>query len=375
MQPDRAKRFLGEFLPKAVANIPDTKGDTFQKIIEKTTETAMYGPLIDALTPFCASLQFLDTHATPDPQSSVFNPDLLKPDISVYKAENTINLVTQFSLMETHCIELKLCAADGAFSDEGDFKDDSLLCHDTRGQLVSYANAQMASQYRTHLFTVFICADGARLLRWDRAVTITRLFQYSSSDTPYLQEFFWRFSHANDTTRGLDTSVMDPGPDEEVKARRNLKVDDSEMLFKFTVYDDCDPDTDPTYLIAGPPFETHAFPTGRATRCFVAYHLTQGRNVFIKDTWRIVTPGLVAEGRVYERLRDSEIPHVAKFIVTGDVPGQTHRTFSRPHQRLHQHYRLVLGTIGRPLTSFRSSWGMLNAIKDGMSNRLPSSQL
>ncbi|KAK0482265.1 hypothetical protein IW261DRAFT_1026447 [Armillaria novae-zelandiae] len=225
----------------------------------------------------------------------------------------------------------------------------------------------MASQYRTHLFTVFICADRARLLRRDRAgVTVTRSFQYSSSDTPYLQEFFWRLSHADDATRGWDTSVMDPSPDEEAKARQSLKLDDSEMLFKFALYDDCDPDADPTYLIAGPPFETHAFPTGRATRCFVAYHLTEGRNVFMKDTWRIVTPGLVAEGRVYERLRDSEIPHVAEFIVAGDIPGQTHRTFSRPQQRLHQHYRLVLGTIGRPLTSFRSSWEMLNAIKDGM---------
>lgn len=335
MQLNRAKYFLEKFLPNPVVSIPDTKTDTFQKIAEKTTEIAMYGPLIDALTPFCASLQLLDTHATPDPQSSVFNPDLLTSDISVYNVENTINPVTQFSLMETH-IELKLCATDDAFSDEGEFEDDSALSHDTRGQLVSYANAQMASQYRTHLFTVFICADRARLLRWDRAgVTVTPLFQYSSSDTPYLQEFFWRFSHADNATRGWDTSIMDPSPDEETKARQSLKVDDSEILFKFIVYDDCGPNADPTYLITGPPFETHAFPTGRATRCYVAYHLTQGQNVFMKDTWRIVTPGLVAEGKVYERLRDSEIPHVAEFIVAGDIPGQTHRTFSRPHRRLH----------------------------------------
>ncbi|KAK0186679.1 hypothetical protein F5146DRAFT_879255, partial [Armillaria mellea] len=127
---------------------------------------------------FCTSLQLLDTHATPDPQSGVFNPDLLKPDISAYKTKDTIDPVTQFSLVETH-IELKLVTADDAFDDEGEFESDSPPSRDTRGQLVSYANAQMASQYRTHLFTVFICTNRARLLRWDRSgVTVTHAFRY-----------------------------------------------------------------------------------------------------------------------------------------------------------------------------------------------------
>ncbi|KAK0235320.1 hypothetical protein EDD85DRAFT_773546, partial [Armillaria nabsnona] len=67
-------------------------------------------------------------------------------------------------------------------SDEGEFESDSLLIHDTRGQLESYANAQMASQYRTHLFVVFICAD---------------------------RVFCWSFSHADDVARGWDASVIE----------------------------------------------------------------------------------------------------------------------------------------------------------------------
>ncbi|KAK0221542.1 hypothetical protein IW262DRAFT_1231100, partial [Armillaria fumosa] len=57
-------------------------------------------------------------------------------------------------------------------------------------RVVSYANAQLASQYRTHLFTVFISAEKARLLRWDRSgVIVTRAFSYNSGESTYLQEF------------------------------------------------------------------------------------------------------------------------------------------------------------------------------------------
>ncbi|KAK0217056.1 hypothetical protein IW262DRAFT_1438759 [Armillaria fumosa] len=206
-----------------------------------------------------------------------FNPDLLKPDIAVYKAKDIVDPITQFSLMETH-VELKLATMDDVFSDEGALEPGSELSHNTLGQLVSYANAQMASQYRTHLFTVFICADKAKLLRWDRSgVIVTRAFPYNSGDSTYLQEFFWRLSHADDTTCGWDTTVTEPTPDEAALARHNLDIDQSEALYKFTVYDDTDLDAEPSYFIAGRPFENHAYSTGRATRCFIAYHLAENR--------------------------------------------------------------------------------------------------
>ncbi|KAK0495533.1 hypothetical protein EDD18DRAFT_1254496 [Armillaria luteobubalina] len=330
----------------------------------------MYGPLINALTPFCVNMQLIDTHATPDPQSNNFNPDLLKPDVAVYKAKDIVDPITQFSLMETH-VELKLAAMDDAFSDEGVLEPGSELSHDTRGQLVSYAKAQMASQYRTHLFTVFICADKARLLRWDcSGVIITRAFPYDSGESTYLQEFFWCLSHADDVTRGWDTTVTEPTPDEAARARHSLDIGQSEALYKFAVYDDINLDAEPSYFIAGRPFESHAYPTGRATRCFIAYHLAENRNVFMKDTWRIVAPGLVAEGQIYERLHKAEVPHIAEFILAGDILGPTHKTtVFKPGfglQKQYQHYRLVLGTVGRPLTSFGSSWEMVNAVKDAL---------
>ena len=183
------------------------------------------------------------------------------------------------------------------------------------------------------------------------------------------KSFFWRLSHADDATRGWDITVTEPTPDEAALARHSLSADESEVLYKCAVYDDINFDAEPAYFIAGKPFESHAYPTGRATRCFIAYHLADNRNVFMKDIWRIVAPDLVAEGRIHEQLHKGEIPHIAEFILAGDILGPTHKTISKPGfglQKQYQHYRLVLGTIGRPLTSFRSSWEMVNAVKDAL---------
>ncbi|KAF8229269.1 hypothetical protein L208DRAFT_1287467 [Tricholoma matsutake] len=42
--------------------------------------------------------------------------------------------------------------------------------NDTLGQITSYAAAQLGSQFQTHLYSIFILKDTARLLQWeDRA--------------------------------------------------------------------------------------------------------------------------------------------------------------------------------------------------------------
>ncbi|PBK83862.1 hypothetical protein ARMGADRAFT_1133629, partial [Armillaria gallica] len=95
------EEFLCRFLPRGPPDTPDSNVAAFQKIAKKTAETAMYGPLINALAPFCVNMQLIDTHATPDPQFGDFNPDLLKPDIVVYKAKDIADPITQFSRIET----------------------------------------------------------------------------------------------------------------------------------------------------------------------------------------------------------------------------------------------------------------------------------
>lgn len=148
---------------------------------------------------------------------------------------------------------------------------------------------------------------------------------------------------------------MEPTVNEDYRARRELTgLKRNETLYKFAVYDDNDRDAEPSFVIAGQPFTLgHASPTGRAFRCYIAYDLSSNRVVFLKDTRRILAPDFLAEGKIYERLHEAGVPHIAEFLVAGGIPGQNHETYAEWHinvqQRRHQHYRLVLGTIGRDL--------------------------
>ncbi len=189
------------------------------------------------------------------------------------------------------------------------------------------------------------------------------------------RSFFWRLSHAEAVTRGWDISVTEPTAAEDRKARLKLhNLKQGERLYKFAVYDDKNSRAKPVYVVGGQPFsKSHASLIGRASRCFIAYHLMEDRVVLLKDPWRILAPGLIAEGRVYEQLHKAKVPHIAELILGGDIPGQNQKTYTKGNsQREHQHYRLVLGTIGSDLTSFRSSWEMVTAVKCamiGMSSR------
>lgn len=114
--------FLNKFFPDKYPNRPNVDVVAFTAISKMRVEVDMYVPLINDLAPFC--LQPVDTHAIPDTGSGIF-----KPDISAYKSNETVELATQFSRMETH-IEVKLSAADDAFHDNSVFfESESLSSH------------------------------------------------------------------------------------------------------------------------------------------------------------------------------------------------------------------------------------------------------
>jgi hypothetical protein len=86
------------------------------------------------------------------------NPELLKPDISVYTQGSDRSRCTDFSLMESH-VEVKFDESDDPFHDDSvhSFEHDTEASKDTKGQITSYAVAQLATQFRTHIFTILIC--------------------------------------------------------------------------------------------------------------------------------------------------------------------------------------------------------------------------
>jgi hypothetical protein len=205
--------------------------------------------------------------------------------------------------------------------------------------------------------------------------------------------------------RGVDDSVSEPSNSKVEKAKGAMSgfaldlFDPNAPLIKFAVkrdiFDDVDnadrdndPEADVTYYIGSKPsFKITASPTGRSTRTFAVYALDTGQVVFLKDTWRIDLGGIQKEGHVYTFLHKHGVSNIAPLIRSADVPGDYQRTWTQkfagrfvrkqgsPELRPHQHYRLVLGIVANKLTSFKSSWVLVNAMKDALRGKVPISLL
>jgi hypothetical protein len=299
------------------------------------------------------------------------NPELLKPDISVYTQGSDRSRRTDFSLMESH-VEVKFDESDDPFHDDSvhSFEHDTEASKDTKGQITSYAVAQLATQFRTHIFTILICGGYARILRWDRSgAVVTAAFDYCDR---YLGEFFWRYDRTSPGDRGIDLSVSKPSEAEATLARQYLKCSLQASLVKLAVLNDNDGDMS-YYIGSKPSFKGNASPTGRATRTFIVFDLQAQRVIFLKDTWRIDLPDVVKEGEIYNILHEAKVSFIAPLLCGGDIIEHRTRTqdfWSKPWARPHQHYRVVLGVVGRDLTSFDSSWEMVSAIRDALQGTL-----
>jgi hypothetical protein len=309
-----------------------------------------------------------------DPDCSVLNPDGLKPDIVVYKKKSGRTRRTDFGLIEIH-VEVKISKYDDPFDDDNEesFEHFSNASKDTKGQIMSYAVAQLGLQFRTHIFSVLIFDKSARLIRWDRSgAVVTCAFDFRD---PHLIDFFRRYDRSTPAQRGVDMSVSTPTNLEAKEARERLNLDAKGRLLKFAVYSSED-DSVAYYIGNKPCFNGNASPTGRATRTFTVYDVQTKQCVFLKDTWRIDLPGLEKEGSIYECLHDAGVCNIAPFVRGEDIPHHHTRThefvsksWARPipsDLRPHQHYQLVLGVIGIDLKKFKSSWELVNAMSDAL---------
>lgn len=323
----------------------------------------------------------------------------VKPDVSVYPAR-TDDVKTNSALVEMF-IEFKWDKEDSPFDDVKDkpypdnddkssndadtstsgkrfFIRNFKRARDTLGQITSYASAQLSAQFRTHIFSVLIVCNTARLLRWDRTGTIvTDAFKYNES--PFLAEFFSRYSNASDARRGKDESVSKPSSEEETTARRLLPYDVNVPLVKLSI-----PDLDgPRYFITSTPEAAIYTPAGRATRGFMAHDISENKLVFVKDSWRIDMPDIQAEGMVYKALTEANVRNVPHCVASGDILSadyhatKTH-TYSKEewacaeatHLIPHRHHRLCLDLVGRVLVGFKSSREMVSAVRDALVGEL-----
>jgi hypothetical protein len=327
---------------------------------------------------FTPGLQIVASHQFDDSNSWSDIPFGIKPDISVYRFDPPIPVMTDSSLAEIF-IEFKWRISDDPFYPDHPASPgllrQSKTAKDTLGQITSYAVAQLGSQFRTHLYSIFVMKDKARLLRWDRSGTIvTEAIKYNES--PFLVEFFRRYSKASPEMCGKDQSVSAVTPAEADVARQALQLDDNIPLVKLAI-----PVANQSsqYFITHAPRATLYTPPGRATRGFRAYDILRGKCVFLKDSWRINLQDMPAEGSIYAILEDKQARYIPHCLISGDISTNTYHTTKtniysdkswvhhlRPRFLPHRHYRLVLDVIGDPLMTFTSSYELVTVIRDAL---------
>ncbi|TFK66286.1 hypothetical protein BDN72DRAFT_899991 [Pluteus cervinus] len=369
------KDFLDEFLPaknlRKSNNPPKIKADVFKKMSKVSTELPMYEEWIKALEPYCGkNIVQVDSHA-----HVAFDQDGHKfgPDITTYYDVPEDDRPEKCTLTQADMLlEFKFHTSDDPFDDDSDnFERATEGGKKTLGQITVYATAQLARQFRTHVFSILVFPKYARLLRWDRSgVVVTG--KIDLLNTKVIPEFFLRLQRATPRFRGVDGTVrpanLTPEQDQEVRAA--LGAESDTVLLEMTV-------SGRKFITADSVFFGASSPLGRATRCFRAYDLKKKKSHILKDSWRIYTRSRKPEHKIYDKLRRKKVPHIPKVEIGGDLDpsGRTHQTITQNYDRepwskaknrlrTFRHYRIVLQRLHGHLSSCRNIKDVVIAVRD-----------
>jgi len=259
----------------------------------------------------------IDSSNYPDHHQSSKFPFEVKPDVSVY-AGCKPSYLTKLVSVEIF-IEFKWNNANDPFCNNTreTFARPSKNANNMLGQITSYAALHLATQFRTHVYSILIIRCLARILHWDRLGTIMmEAFEYDQC--PHLAEFFHRYSRAPDDMHGKDGTVSTPTYAKECTARcaLGLTYKPDVPLHKLAIIP---LDKDLLYFITPPPILALYAPPGHATCGFKAYDIATGQVVFLKDSWRIVLPGIKPEGLVYTKLNSANVCWTLNCLAWGDI--------------------------------------------------------
>jgi Fungal protein kinase len=152
------------------------------------------------------------------------------------------------------------------------------------GQITIYATAILGVQYRTHVFSVIMVENYARLIRWDRSGTVvTEPIYYNKS--PHLLDFLIHYGTADPQVRGHDSTVDQPTEDEIGDARTIVpELKDVESFLAITMPDQ---DQQRRFIISSPECRPHIL-VGQWTRASIALDTKLRRHVLLKDSWRVL---------------------------------------------------------------------------------------
>ncbi|KAH9855962.1 hypothetical protein C2E23DRAFT_773409 [Lenzites betulinus] len=309
-------------------------------------------------------------------------------------------------------IECKRTAAEGDPFDEAydDDEANALERHAALGQILLYAKLVLSRQQRTHQYMILFIGLDARIVRIDRSgLVATERFPYV--DDPRLEEFLRHYAAMPRSARGHDTTAvrLEPGSEEmeRMKAaadedgvaeyvRKQFKdtLNEAHPWWKLTVTDESSEGTTKPrqrhFLVAKPHFEA-AGVVGRTTRGYIGLEweddkgaeeggsstkktgTTPRKNtlVFLKDAWRVDSVAIDKEGATLQVLHKEKVRFVPTLLCHGDVPDQNTSVTvdlweeNYPEEKplkLHQHYRLVVEEVGKPLDKMKSGADLLTAV-------------
>ncbi|EPS93379.1 hypothetical protein FOMPIDRAFT_93307 [Fomitopsis schrenkii] len=252
-------------------------------------------------------------------------------------------------------------------------------CTQSMEKISRFATKIMRRQFVAHCFTMFICRNYARLMRWDRAgVVISEPFDFI--EQPHLlHKFFYLFACMTDVERGCDPTVV-PATEAEIGRMRTFTNYDTpwhEAKFLSSVKEGpvvkiLWPLPPREFLVGKPLFMSNS-PTGSGTKGFVAYNVAEDRLVFLKDCWRPEAETYYPEGEVYFHLHSKKVKFIATPVGAGNVVdacGGIHTT--RAHKFLQvgtprwQHYRLILEEVAMPLEEYTNSYDLIDILDDAI---------
>ena len=244
----------------------------------------------------------------------------------------------------------------------------------TFGQMTICVAAQMAQQLRPSVFSVVLCGDHARLVRWDRSGAIfTSRFDHKTSG--HLERFFTSYGSLGDRSRGVDTSTtLLDDDDQRVKAAKEgigfmSPQGPQPRFYEFWL------GPDRTVVGYSPKSSTSSL-FGRASQPFIVWDSAAQKKRFLKDTWRIDLPEMVMEGKTYELLESKSVPNIPSVVWHGDVDEQqtlTSRlcidptdTYAMLPLTPHKHYRLMIDKVGRPCTEYDNQYHFFTVVHQAM---------
>ncbi|EPQ50647.1 hypothetical protein GLOTRDRAFT_133758 [Gloeophyllum trabeum ATCC 11539] len=405
------KEFLNAFLPtRKVAPKLARSEAIFTEMRSCQTEKDMYLKFVECAKAheLCGKYELVDTSVKRD-STDEKDKGFQLVDMGLYLKEHAPdpskegqrwNRVALFAEFKTQA-NTTLC---DPFEDNIDRPPEpqSIARRDVRGQIINYAAEIFARQHRTHVFSLIILGEYVRLVRWDRSGAVfTERIPYV--DEPrHLSEFLWRFTKATPEHQGYDVTATEikegtrlyktmlaacrASGEEQYKLdyfKRScdrewpwykLRIDvpkttSTEAHGSGSRRSACqDPDTEPRYFLVGKPHAPTTGLTGRATRGYIAWDLSDRRLVFLKDCWRVKT--LAKEGDTIERLNKAGIESVPTLLYHGDVAGQVtvspnywkDRALAVNKMKSYVHYRLVVKEIGCHLDDFTNSRELVKVI-------------